>query len=264
MDKYNESRQNAENLNNRTLDLIIVKFKTKIKKEIKHTYKAAIENYNENEDIDNDIYINHRINIEALLVDLYNKALRAGQERLLSTFLNVGWIKKGQISLIKSLNDLEFKQYIINRVKIASDSIVNTTKKEIEALIQQGLEAQEKNAFLENVMSALIEQAGDRSIFRSLVIGLSSAHNAMMFGQTTALNRAANNEYDYYKIWITEKDEKVREDHVKMEGVAVLKDDYFIVGGVRMFDPGDDSGGDATIKQWIKCRCFLRYRRVRR
>lgn len=82
-----------------------------------------------------------------------------------------------------------------------------------------------------------------------------------------ALNEANwkwNNE-EYYeakaskktKTWHTALDEKVRFDHMAVEGVTVGIDEYFIVGGYPMLYPLD---GNAPIEQTANCRCSVSYK----
>ena len=82
-----------------------------------------------------------------------------------------------------------------------------------------------------------------------------------------ALNEANwkwNNE-EYYeakrskktKTWHTALDEKVRFDHMAVEGVTVGIDEHFIVGGYPMLYPLD---GNAPIEQTANCRCSVSYK----
>lgn len=83
-----------------------------------------------------------------------------------------------------------------------------------------------------------------------------------------ALNEANwkwNNE-EYYeakeskktKTWHTALDERVRFDHMAVEGVTVGINEHFIVGGYPMLYPLDTSLG-ADISQIANCRCSVSY-----
>lgn len=82
-----------------------------------------------------------------------------------------------------------------------------------------------------------------------------------------ALNEANwkwNNE-EYYeakeskktKTWHTALDERVRFDHMAVEGVTVGINEHFIVGGYPMLYPLD---GNAPIEQTANCRCSVSYK----
>ena len=58
------------------------------------------------------------------------------------------------------------------------------------------------------------------------------------------------------KTWHTALDERVRLDHMAVEGVTIPIEDYFIVGGYPMRQPLDEN---APIEQTANCRCSLSY-----
>ena len=60
-----------------------------------------------------------------------------------------------------------------------------------------------------------------------------------------------------YKTWRTEKDLRVRKDHVAAEGKKKKIDDYFVFPDCIMLMPHDDVHG--TERQTINCRCSLKY-----
>jgi len=60
-----------------------------------------------------------------------------------------------------------------------------------------------------------------------------------------------------YVQWWTAEDERVREDradHVELHGQIIERGDTF---SNRLRYPGDRSGGESTIEEWINCRCRL-------
>lgn len=70
------------------------------------------------------------------------------------------------------------------------------------------------------------------------------------------LEKAKDDGYQY-KIWLTERDNRVRKDHNKMEGKKIKIDDYFIFPDCMMLMPHDDVNG--TPAQVDGCRCSLKY-----
>ena len=58
------------------------------------------------------------------------------------------------------------------------------------------------------------------------------------------------------KTWHTALDERVRFDHMAVEGVTVGINEHFIVGGYPMLYPLD---GNAPIEQTANCRCSVSY-----
>lgn len=58
------------------------------------------------------------------------------------------------------------------------------------------------------------------------------------------------------KGWLSQRDSRVRDDHVIADGQQINLDGLFNVGGSRMAFPGDWTHG-ADISQTINCRCVL-------
>lgn len=60
------------------------------------------------------------------------------------------------------------------------------------------------------------------------------------------------------KVWISQRDDKVRDHHKEADSKKVGLDDLFIVNGQQMEFPGDDSHG-ATPDNTVNCRCFMAF-----
>lgn len=61
-----------------------------------------------------------------------------------------------------------------------------------------------------------------------------------------------------YKVWHTEKDNKVRPTHKLVENKRVPIDDYFIVGGERLLYPRDEVNCE-NLAEISNCRCHLTF-----
>lgn len=265
MAKFNETRQDAETKNNRVLDLIYARFKPKLKREFKRVYAEAFKQYDDKGALSPDLFEIHKKNIEKILAEVMIIAMRAGAERVLKTFLNVGWITKEQFKKIIQAKKQEFHLYAAREAETDSRLIAQTTEKDIKQIIASAIE---KKSFLSDKLLDLLKIAETRGTHRTLVVGFTNIHGALNFGQKESVKESidSDHEYDYFKIWVTEKDEKVRAiskgakfDHVAMEGVKVLETEKFnIPGGAIADGPADRS---TPIENWINCRCFLRYRR---
>lgn len=62
------------------------------------------------------------------------------------------------------------------------------------------------------------------------------------------------------KIWITEKDKKVRKSHREIEGKEILINDAYLVGNSLMLFPKDTSYG-ASAEEIVGCRCSIKYKK---
>lgn len=68
--------------------------------------------------------------------------------------------------------------------------------------------------------------------------------------------KAKENGYTH-KIWLTERDNRVRKDHAAVDGKKKKIDDYFLFPDCMMLMPHDDVHG--TEQQTSNCRCSLKY-----
>lgn len=84
--------------------------------------------------------------------------------------------------------------------------------------------------------------------------------------ETTRIENSARNSvgeegkrlgFKMEKVWIATNDNRTREEHAKMDNVAVLQDEPFVLpDGTKMMYPGDISFG-ADASQVVNCRCTM-------
>lgn len=91
-----------------------------------------------------------------------------------------------------------------------------------------------------------------------------SKERALLIGQNES--NTTFNHIDYteakesgkrYKVWLTEADEKVREEHAEVDMMRIPIDEMFDVGGEQLRYPHDFMFGSA--KNLVNCRCTCRY-----
>lgn len=61
------------------------------------------------------------------------------------------------------------------------------------------------------------------------------------------------------KQWTTEKDERVRETHGRLDGMAISIHDVFPVGNAVMRFPKDVEMAGGNPEEYVNCRCSIRY-----
>ena len=96
---------------------------------------------------------------------------------------------------------------------------------------------------------------------RSEVIARTESLNALRAGRAEGVQQAIEQgaASGVRKRWSTSGDERVREDHVAMDGVTADLDEPFeLPDGSLMMEPGDTSLG-AAADQVIQCRCLAEY-----
>ena len=84
-----------------------------------------------------------------------------------------------------------------------------------------------------------------------------AANEANTVVNHTELQQAIDDGYKY-KTWITEKDNRVRDTHVLMEGVTIPIDEPFLVGNSFMMMPHDITLG-AEPQEIVNCRCAVTF-----
>lgn len=94
---------------------------------------------------------------------------------------------------------------------------------------------------------------------KTITIIRTESHRAHEKGKAEAVDRATSQGVTMTKTWISSKDERVRDDHIGMDGQTVPVDEDFVApDGSRGPHPGEM--GSAA--QDINCRCTVAYRVV--
>jgi SPP1 gp7 family putative phage head morphogenesis protein len=94
---------------------------------------------------------------------------------------------------------------------------------------------------------------------KTITIIRTESHRAHETGKAEAVDRATKQGVKMVKVWISSKDERVRDDHISMDGQTVPVDEDFVApDGSRGPHPGEM--GSAA--QDINCRCTVAYRVV--
>lgn len=136
-----------------------------------------------------------------------------------------------------NINDPRVRIYLQQFLE-RSTSINETTKKE---LLKLGLTKEN----IENAYKNFKE-------VRSQVIAQTTAVGAFNFGLWLGYKQQGYT----HKIWVSQRDEKVRESHNLADGQRVKIDEPFIVGdGAFLMFPSDPTSFDA--KEIIGCRCVI-------
>ena len=89
---------------------------------------------------------------------------------------------------------------------------------------------------------------------RSLLIAESEANGVFNYQEFSEAVKAGKTR----KRWITERDNKVRETHAEVNGIAIPINEPFVVGNSLMMFPKDTSL-NAEMEQIANCRCTIKY-----
>lgn len=93
--------------------------------------------------------------------------------------------------------------------------------------------------------------SSDRALFNAE----NSANDVLNYD----LYQKAIEEGKTHKKWITEKDNKVRETHRRVEGKVIPIKDFFDVGGILMRFPKDMEYAIDAPQETVNCRCTAKY-----
>jgi HK97 family phage portal protein len=147
-----------------------------------------------------------------------------------------------------TLDNPAAQQAIRNRAERLATLVGETTGREITAAVLAGEQAGMGVAEIARLIDATV--FGGMAETRSVLIARTETVGALNEG---AFDTAAANDFLKYKTWLSQGDDRVREDHALLDGETIaMADDWPI--GVRY--PGDPMGAP---EQVIQCRCFMTF-----
>ena len=273
MNKYNESRTAAEKKGGKLLKLLEKPLKKKLRKEYDRAQEEAVKIYSEKRYIPSMIWRKHQDELYDIYYEGLIKSQNAGFKRIINTFKKAGWVDNDDIVYFEKELKNDFLDFSSRSSEKLAFEAAETTRKQLEFIIKKKQDQEQSakiykvfNAF-EEIISDILKEAKQRSIWRSVVGALTVAHAGASRASTKAANKTVQEKrFNIFKIWVTEKDEKVRTSHRLMEGVMVYHNEPFQVSDENgmtysMEYPGDTS---APIELWIKCRCEMRYEREKK
>lgn len=189
--------------------------------------------------------------IYEVLVDLYQTA-------------SVVWAHQSALqlraSVTKSRQPLGFSQRIIDLMKKyfgidllnIAEGITETTKRVIGEVLATAAQLGESfNKIVERLRATELTRSRARLIARTEIVSSANAAATINAKETAAKTGLLLN-----KRWIATKDSRTRHDHAEVDGQVIGIDDYFIVGGYKMGQPGDRTHG-APAAEICNCRCAI-------
>lgn len=158
-------------------------------------------------------------------------------------------------------NDIEadYKLELKKVIKTSSDKIVITNEtidKEMKLKIQKLLN--ENSNLNSSQLSDLIDEQIDNDFLkkysnRSKTIAVTTSTLTIGNSQNTVANK-----HKAKKRWLSMRDDRVRDAHVKADGTYPDELGLFNIGGEELSYPGGGNKGDNN----INCRCRLRLEKV--
>jgi len=166
--------------------------------------------------------------------------------------------------LSKLTNNPEAIAYINSRIDEMLPNMATTSKtrfnREFRKALQEGMDLGYSGRRLQTyVANAVKKVLSKRNLTRALTIARTEANSLANFGRGVGANSTG---VLYTKEWISQRDGKVRDAHVILDGTEVNEKDNFEYQGYRLEYPGDSSLG-APAGLTVNCRCFLSYHEKR-
>lgn len=205
----------------------------------------------------------HYVEIRRILIKHFARIVKGSSK----------WQLKQLLGLKGTIAALEQKQLTAEAVEISADLftlwateyfkrvgvpvikyVTDTVLKDLESFF---IEAQANNLTTPEIITGIRGLSG-LNASRARTIARTETHGAAIEGAIkTAEYTSAKLGVTYKKIWHNVEDARVREAHANMNAYPPIDpNDFFIVGGEKMFAPGDKR---ASLANFINCRCALSY-----
>ena len=184
----------------------------------------------------------------------------------------------GYMGDLEGVSDLGFDQQVALYVTSSNEAALAAAKERTKngryALLEnRGIESfdQISTTTLDRVMDEIIKGVSDRlsinevreninqyfeknTVNRAGTVARTETLQALTVGQESVFDEARKSGIKFNKVWITSKDDRVRETHVKVDKVQVKDDETFTVGSDELKYPRDPAG---SAKEVINCRCTV-------
>ena len=158
----------------------------------------------------------------------------------------------------------EVAEYITAQVENLLPALSNTTKKRFNnslvKALEEGIALGYTGTKLQNYVAGLVKKTlSKQNLTRALTISRTEGNKLANYGRQVG---AKSTNLLYTKEWISQRDGKVRDAHVSLDGTEIDEDSLFDYAGNKLDYPGDSSLG-ATPDLTVNCRCFLNYHEKR-
>ena len=158
----------------------------------------------------------------------------------------------------------EVAEYITAQVDNLLPALSSTSKKRFNTAltksIQEGLDLGYVGSKLQNYVANSVKSLLSKSnLTRALTISRTEGNKLANYGRQVG---AKSTNLVYTKEWISQRDGKVRDAHIVLDGTEINEDSLFDYNGYKFDYPGDSSLG-ATPDLTVNCRCFLNYHEKR-
>ena len=233
-------------------DLETKKYENKLRKDYKKLYSDQVS------DIINNLKDRELINNTVDVNDLFDKKeWREKYANMIEDYTyqvvnNAGEIAETEILRTRDIGDYGKKQFNINspevevfrqkRIDFFAREVNESLAKELTDTIPSIIEGMEERITIDAIASGLRERLINKSDFRAARIARTEVVTLHNFGLQTAYHQNAIQKH----MWLTQRDDSVRDEHEDLDGVTVIIGEDF---------PGYTDGYDLSFPSSINERC---------
>ncbi len=153
------------------------------------------------------------------------------------------------------LSDL-IDSMIPNMARTSKSRFQNSFLKAIDEAVSLNYSGSRFQNFVADKVRKVLSQ---KNLTRALTIARTETNKVANYGRLVG---AKSTGLLYTKEWISQRDGKVRDAHVILDGTEIDEGNLFDYDGMKLDYPGDSSLG-ATPDMTVNCRCFLNYNEKR-
>ena len=169
-----------------------------------------------------------------------------------------------ELPLTNLRQDPIVREYVADLIDDLLPELSNTSKKRFDASfrksLEEALEMGLSGRSLQNHVAKSVKKIlSQKNLTRALTIARTEANKLANYGRLVG---AKSTQIVYTKEWISQRDGKVRDAHVTLDGTEVPEEQQFKYGGYLLDYPSDSSLG-APPELTVNCRCFLNYHEKR-
>ena len=169
-----------------------------------------------------------------------------------------------QLPLTNLRQDPIVREYVADLIDDLLPELSKTSKKRFDASfrksLEEALEMGLSGRSLQNHVAKSVKKIlSQKNLTRALTIARTESNKLANYGRLVG---AKSTQIVYTKEWISQRDGKVRDAHVTLDGTEVPEEQQFSYGGYLLDYPSDSSLG-APPELTVNCRCFLNYHEKR-
>lgn len=154
--------------------------------------------------------------------------------------------------------DSRLRAFVSKRSRTYAQLVNETTRRAVRSAIAAVAENGESAAQLKERVGVVFSQA---KTYRSLGIARTEVNTGTQWGSEVAVAEgqsllAGSGGEGIFKMWLSQRDSRVRDSHSRADGQVRGPDGYFQVGACQMLHPLD-SANCGHAEEIINCRCII-------